>query len=113
MAVALVLLLAAPPLEPLPVPVPVDAIDYRLPLDENPRIVEDCRRGGGDEIVVCGRREDPNRLRELTPPPGTAPRTGVIGHDLSFGRVEPLMETIVRSDGWVDKRVMVTLKIPF
>jgi hypothetical protein len=37
----------------------------------------------------------------------------VVGVDLPFGRVEPLMETIVRSDGWVDKRVMVTLKMPF
>ena len=111
MAVALALLLAAPP--SVPAPVPVDAIDYRLPLQESPRIVEDCRRSSDAEILVCGSRDDANRLRELTPPPGTEPRTGVIGKDLSFGRVEPLLQTVVRQDGWIDKRAMVTLKIPF
>lgn len=109
MAVALILLFAAAP------PVPVEAIDYRLPVqEESPRIVDTCRRGVGEEIVVCGRRTDRYRLEELKPPPGAEPRgSGVIGHDLPFGRVEPLLETVVRSDGWVDKRVMVTLKMPF
>ena len=109
MTVALILLFAAPP------PVPVDAIDYRLPLqEESPRIVEACRRGAGEEIVVCGRRTDRYRLDELKPPPGAEQKeAGVIGYDLPFGRIEPLMETVVRSDGWIDKRVMVTLKIPF
>jgi hypothetical protein len=107
--VALILLLAAPP------PVPVDRIDYRLPAQEqSPGLVGACRGGGDAEIVVCGRRGDRYRLEELKPPPGAEPReSGVVGVDLPFGRVEPLMETIVRSDGWVDKRVMVTLKMPF
>jgi hypothetical protein len=68
----------------------------------------------GEEIVVCGRRTDRHRLEELKPPPGAEQKgSGVIGYDLPFGRIEPLMETVVRSDGWIDKRVMVTLKIPF
>ncbi len=109
MAVPLILLLAASD------PAAVEAIDYRLPLrEESPRIVEQCRRGGGEEIVVCGRRDSGQRLEELKPPPGAEPKEpGVIGHDLPFGRVEPLLQTVVRSDGWIDKRVMVTLKIPF
>jgi hypothetical protein len=96
-------------------PVELEALRYRLPMQEEaPRIVKDCRRAAADEILVCGRRDDENRLKELTPPPGTeGKKRGVIGVDLPFGRVEPKLETLNRSDGWVDKRIMVTLKIPF
>jgi hypothetical protein len=105
----LILLLAASD------PVAVAPIDYRLPMQESPRIVGDCRRGAGDEIVVCGRRGQGQRLEELTPPPGTEGRAEgeVIGKDLSFGRIEPDLQTVVRQDGSVDRRVMVKLKIPF
>jgi hypothetical protein len=108
-AVALILFLAASD------PAAVEPIDYRLPLrEESPRIVERCRRGAGEEIVVCGRRESDQRLEELKPPPGAEPKEpGVIGLDLPFGRVEPLLQTVVRSDGWIDKRAMITVKIPF
>jgi hypothetical protein len=110
-ALALILLFAAPD------GVQVEAIDYRLPLqDENPRILSNCRRPAeSGEIVVCGRRGDGQRLEELRPPPGTEERAEgeVVGIDLPFGRVEPELSTIVRPDGWVDKRVMVKLKIPF
>jgi hypothetical protein len=108
-AASLILLFAAAD------PAKVDAIDYRLPLQEEPpRIVQDCRRAAPDEIVVCGRRDDPYRLRELTPPPGTEPRApGVIGVDLPFGRVEPELSQEVRPDGSVNKRAMVKVKIPF
>jgi hypothetical protein len=97
-----------------PVPAPLEAIEYRLPAQEvAPPLVANCRRGGGDEIVVCG-RAGRYRLEELKPPAGAEAKQGtVIGHDLPFGRIEPLMETVVRSDGWVDKRIMVTLKMPF
>jgi hypothetical protein len=107
--VALILLLAASD------PVPVEAIDYRLPLEEEPpRIVERCRPGAGEEIVVCGRRGERYRLSEIKPPPGAEAREpGVIGYDLPFGRVEPLLETVIRADGAPDKRAMITLKIPF
>lgn len=108
MAVALILLFAAAD------PAPVEAVDYRLPLQEAPPVVEQCRPGEGEEIVVCGRRDSRYRLEELKPPPGTgAPEGGVIGHDLPFGRIEPKLETVIRADGAPDKRVMVTLKIGF
>ena len=109
MAVALILLFAAPP------PVQVEAVDFRLPPQEaSPRIVESCRRGAGEEIVVCGRRPNRYRLEELKPPAGAEAREpGVIGVDLPFGRLEPQMKSVVRPDGWVDKQIMVTLKIPF
>ena len=109
MVPALILLFAASE------PVQVEPVDYRLPIqEESPRIVGACRRGEGDDIVVCGRRGGGHRLEPLTPPPGVEEQEGgVVGIDLPFGRVEPEMSTIVRPDGWVDKRVVVKLKIPF
>jgi hypothetical protein len=109
LAAALILLLASTD------PAGLEPIRYRLPLQEEaPRIIRDCRRAAGDEILVCGRRDGSQRLEELTPPPGAeAKAPGVIGIDLPFGRIEPEMSTTVRSDGHVDKRIMVKLKIPF
>ncbi len=41
-----------------------------------PKIIPDCRRSGGNEIVVCGKQErSPYRLPE--PPPGFDPDGGV------------------------------------
>jgi hypothetical protein len=96
-------------------PPPVEAIDYALPpAERSTRIVPGaCERGATGEIVVCGRGSERHRLRDLPPPPGGAPRDGVVGVDLPFGRVEPSLETVIRPDGWIDKRVMVKLKVPF
>jgi hypothetical protein len=94
---------------------PAEAIDYSLPpAERSTRIVPaECDRGRGGEIVVCGRSSDRHRLREVPPPPGIERREGPIGVDVPFGRVEPSLQTVVRPDGWIDKRVMVTLKMPF
>jgi hypothetical protein len=106
---ALILLLAAAE------PTPVEAIDYTLPAAEPAKriVAGACDRGGGGEIVVCGRSRDRHRLGELPPSPTPERRQGPIGADLPFGRVEPKLETVARSDGWIDKRAMVTLKMPF
>jgi len=108
---ALILLFAAAD------PPAVEAIDYRLPMQEAaPRITDDCRRGAGEgEIIVCGRRGQGQRLEELKGRPeweGRKPGE-VVGIDLPFGRLEPEVTQVVRQDGFVDKRAMVTLKIPF
>jgi hypothetical protein len=105
---ALILLAAAA--EPPAIP----RVDYRLPPPPPPASLTgaDCARPAG-EIVVCGRRTQPDRLGELGPPPGGPPREGVIGVDTPLGRVEPELMTVVRPDGWIDKRAMIKLKIPF
>lgn len=109
MAVALILLLAASD------PVPVEALDYRLPMQAAPRITGDCRRAAGEEIVVCGRRGPGLRVEELKPRPEWEGRKDgeVVGIDLPFGRIEPAVSTGVRQDGWADKRIGVKVKIPF
>ena len=109
MTAALILLFAAAD------PVPVEPVNYRLPVRETtPRIVGDCRRAPGEEIVVCGRRSERHRLEDLRPPEGVrTEEPGVIGYDSPIGRIEPDLQTVVRQDGLVDRRVMVKLKIPF
>ncbi len=106
---ALILVLAAAE------PPPADAIDYTLPpAERSTRVVpRDCDRGAGGEIVVCGRGAERHRLRDLPPPPGVDRREGPIGVDLPFGRVEPSLQTVGRPDGWIDRRIMVTLKVAF
>ena len=93
----------------------MEPIDYRLPLMEALRLTDACQRTAlGEEIIVCGRRTK-GELGHLKPDPEWLPRRPgeVVGVDLPFGRIEPAMSTSTRSDGWVDKRVMVKVKIPF
>jgi hypothetical protein len=94
-------------------PPAVAPVDYTLPPPPPASLTgADCARPAG-EIVVCGRRTQPDRLEELGPPPGGPPREGVIGVETPLGRVEPELMTVVRPDGWIDKRAMIKLRIPF
>lgn len=74
-----------------------------------------CRPEGGDEIVVCGRDGERDRLRDAKLPPGVRVHEGgVVGVDLGGGaRLEPKLEEVVLQEGLVSKRVMVTVKVPF
>lgn len=76
---------------------------------------QDCRRNAGaGEIVVCGRRPDEYRYKEVKPPPGIeVDEGGVIGFDLGGARVEPGLSQVTMPDGRVSKRIMATVKMPF
>lgn len=94
---------AAPPAPPLP--------ELRI-------LPPPCRPGGADEIVVCGREEERERqrAREPVPPRGVIPpREDLqLGTDIAgLGRLEPKLMQHVRPDGFVDRALMMTLKIKF
>ena len=94
----------------------VEPVDYALPQERvGGRILDDCSRRPAGEIVVCGRRGDGYRVKELPLPEGVEPETagdGSFGIGLAKGvRVEA--EQVSRPDGWRDNRIMVKVKIPF
>lgn len=76
---------------------------------------QDCRRdAAAGEIVVCGRRPDEHRYREVKPPAGLeVDGEGLIGFDLGGARVEPGLSQVGMPDGRVSKRIMVVVKMPF
>ena len=76
---------------------------------------QDCRRAAAaGDIVVCGRRQDEHRAREIRPPKGIeAEDGGAVGLDLGGARVEPGLEQAGMPDGRVSKRIMVRVKVPF
>ncbi|HEX8643830.1 MAG TPA: hypothetical protein VF702_07945 [Allosphingosinicella sp.] len=82
-----------------------------------PRLVDRCPRASGSEIVVCGRRDmdERHRLRGAGPSGADADGpSGPLGLQISDGvrmEVEPMQR--VRSDGWVDRRVVVRFRIAF
>ena len=92
-------------------PAGADMPDYRMP----ERIVPGrCAPAAGEEIVVCGRPPDTYRYREIELPEGVeAPAP-----DGSFGiglapQVRAEVDTIVRPDGFIDRRLMIKWRIPF
>ena len=94
----------------------VEPVDYQLPEERvGGRVLQDCSRRSAGEIVVCGRRGDGYRLKELEPPDGVEPTAagdGSFGVGLAKGvRVEA--EQVTRPDGWRDNRFLVKVKIPF
>lgn len=76
---------------------------------------QDCRRNAAaGEIVVCGRRPDEYRLKEIEVPEGMKiDEGGLIGFDLGGARVEPALTQVEMLDGRISKRIMVTVKVPF
>ena len=76
---------------------------------------QDCRRSAAaGEIVVCGRRPDEYRLKEIEVPKGMEiDAGGIIGFDLGGARVEPGLNQVGMPDGRISKRIMVTVKVPF
>jgi hypothetical protein len=93
----------------------VAPVDYALPEERaGGRVLEDCSRRSAGEIVVCGRRGDGYRVKELPLPEGVDPETtgdGSFGIGLAKGvRLEA--EQVTRPDGWRDNRVLVKVKIP-
>lgn len=83
-----------------------------VPLRATP---QDCRRGAAaGEIVVCGRRPDDYRLKEIEVPKGMdVDEGGILGFDLGGARAEPGLSQVVMPDGRISKRIMVTVKVPF
>jgi hypothetical protein len=92
----------------------VAAIDYRLPA---PGTIQDrCRRTAGDEILVCGRRDNARyRLRDVALPPGTVlTRPSPFAWDLGGGAVADIdLDQVQRPDGYVDHRIMLRVRVPF
>jgi hypothetical protein len=78
-------------------------------------VPNDCRRGAGaGDIVVCGRRRDDYRVRDIRPPKGIEiEEGGVVGFDIGGSRVEPSLSQVAMPDGRISKRIMVTIKVPF
>jgi hypothetical protein len=82
-----------------------------------PSVVDRCPDAAGSEIVVCGRRDrdERHRLRGAGPSlsPADVPR-GPLGMQISESvrmEIEPMQR--VRGDGWVDRRVVVRVRIAF
>jgi hypothetical protein len=76
---------------------------------------QDCRRtAAAGEIVVCGRRQDEYRLREIEVPEGMElDEGGLIGFDTRGARVEPKLDQVGMPGGRISKRIMVTVTVPF
>ena len=96
-------------------PEPMARVDYRLP---PPTAAPDrCRpTGDEDEIVVCGRRNQERfRLRGLAPPRGMdLTRPSPFEWDLGNGARGGIdVDQFIRPDGFVDYRLLFTLRIPF
>ncbi|VXC61041.1 hypothetical protein [Sphingomonas sp. 8AM] len=86
------------------------------PLLDKPAVADPCRAPTGNDVVVCGRRPDPDRyrLRPLTdrydPDAPAFPKaeTGIIG-----GRAALVAEAEAATVGGVQSnRAMIRLKIP-
>ena len=93
---------------------PMTRLDYRLPPPAETRAR--CRRTGDEEILVCGRRDQERfRLRGLPSPRGMdLTRPSPFEWDLGGGAQAGLdVDQVVRSDGWVDYRLLLTFRIPF
>jgi hypothetical protein len=93
---------------------PMLDMDYRLPAAPSAR--DGCGPGDADSIIVCGRRDnDRYRVRDLEPPRGTAlRRANPFDWDLGGGtRLLPTITQIDRPDGFVDRRIMLNIRIPF
>lgn len=77
--------------------------------------IERCPRAAGSEIVVCGRRDadERHRVRGIAHDDPDAPR-GPPGIQLSDSvRAEVDVSQILRSDGFVDRRVVLRFRIAF
>ena len=93
---------------------PVAGIDYSLPAA--PPVRERCHRGAGDDIIVCGRRDNERyRLRPIVPPPGMVlARPSPFAWDLGGGAVADVdVDQATRPDGYVDRRIMLRFRTPF
>lgn len=93
----------------------VAPIDYRMPAE--PAREDGCRRAGDEEIVVCGRRgESRYRLGGGAPAPQgmVLTRRSPFDWDLGGGaRGYVDLDQVQRPDGYIDRRVMITVRIPF
>jgi hypothetical protein len=85
--------------------------DYRLPKPPAGASVTPgrCAEARGDEILVCGRREQQRAIATIPPPPGYSPDTrielfgGTLGPEVSAGY----------QNGWPDRRVVLKWKKTF
>ena len=101
----------------MPEPVKIVTSDFELkpPAPSLRATPQDCRRNSAaGDIVVCGRRPDEYRLKEIKVPEGMEiDEGGLIGFDLGGARVEPGLSQVAMPDGRISKRIMVTVKVPF
>lgn len=66
---------------------------------------------GGDEVVVCGGRDNPYRLRPLPPVSATA---SLPKAEMKIGNAKAAVETEQAGvGGFTSNRAMVRLKLPF
>jgi hypothetical protein len=97
-------------------PVPVEPSTYQLPPQPpaSARITPGrCPAGSNTEIVVCGRRDERHRAREVPLPPGVGPSGSPLEVDLGGGATGRPEASAGYQDGWPDKRVVFTVKVPF
>jgi hypothetical protein len=96
----------------------VEQIDYRLPPGEqwDDPLGRRCRQGSGDDVVVCGRRPGGYRVgpsEPWTPPPNLLRSYGV-GSGVS---ITPAISQTYHDSGpfagMVDRRVTVSVRLPF
>ena len=79
------------------------------------RLNPPCPAEEGEEIVVCGRRDDERyRLREPHMPSGmTLPEAPSTRFRLGDAEGNVDVTQIIRPDGLVDRRIMVHVRVPF
>ncbi len=80
------------------------------------RVNERCAPSDASEIIVCGRRPEPDRhrLRPLRLPEGIEPPgDGRLRFRLGEADGEVEATQHVRQDGLVDQRIMVHIRVPF
>jgi hypothetical protein len=97
-------------------PIEIAPSGYHLPPEPvtEPRITPGrCPTGSDAEIVVCGRRDDRHRAREVPPPPGIRPPGSPLEIDLGGGATGRPEASAGYQNGWPDRRIVFTVKVPF
>jgi hypothetical protein len=75
--------------------------------------LDPCRKGSADEIVVCGSRDGRSRYRLPRLPKAYERKPLRAETDIAGMHARAHVESNVRPDGLVDKRIMITFGIPF